>query len=131
MTPFLFAVSFFGAASLQMTIDPQRLDSEIAADADVLRSLAENGDMPNVVRPVVAYFYGSPEAIGRLEQNLDALGWRLVHRMPLEDGTAGIAASRDQTTEPAAIRQFSEAALGIEVEYGVVYDGWETRVEQR
>ncbi len=113
-----------------MEIDSQRLAETVSADAAVLRELRENGDVASVVRPVIVYFYGSAEAIERLEGNLGLLGWHLVNHLPSEDGPIGIAISRDQTTEPATIRLLSEAALRIEVDYDVAYEGWETSVER-
>ena len=45
------------------TIDPEKLSAEIAADAEVLQALAENGDIATLVRPVDLHFKGSQEAI--------------------------------------------------------------------
>ena len=105
-------------------MDPERLEAEWAADADVLRSLKENGDVPTIVRPVDVRFVGSADKIGALEKQIVSLGWRVVQRVPLDDGTEGLDVQRDQTTDHAAIRQLTEAALQIEVQYGVQYDGW-------
>ena len=105
-------------------MDPERLEAEWAADADVLRSLKENGDVPTIVRPVDVRFVGSADNISALEKQIVSLGWRVVQRAPLDDGTEGLDVQRDQTTDHAAIRQLTEAALQIEVQYGVQYDGW-------
>ena len=60
--PFLLWV---GAVAMAPTpIDPQRLEAELAADADVMRSLNENGDVPTVVRPVDVRFIGSARTVG-------------------------------------------------------------------
>lgn len=108
------------------TITPQRLEAEFAADADVRRSLAENGDVPSNVRPVDAFFYGSADATDRLEKQVVSLGWRVVSRSSEDDGTQSLHLQRDQTTDADAIKKMTEACLSIEAEYGVEYDGWGT-----
>jgi regulator of RNase E activity RraB len=122
--PFLLWVGVVAMA--QAPIDPQRVEAELAADADVLRSLNENGDVPTVVRPVDVRFIGSARTVGALEKQIGTLGWRVVQRVPLDDGTEALDVQRDQTTDHAAIRQLTEAALQIEAQYGVRYDGWGT-----
>ncbi len=119
------------ALTAQAGVDQRRAAQTFASDASVLRQLREHGDVAQVVRPIEVYFFGPPEAIDRLERDLARLGWALVDRAPPEHGTVLLTVSRTQAADPAAIRRLSEAALRIEADYGVDYDGWETSVERR
>ena len=113
------------------TVDPQRLEAELTADADVLRSLRDNGDVPSILRPVDARFVGRAASVATLETQIGSMGWRIVQRVPLSDGREALDVQRDQTTDAAAIRRLTEAALEIEGRYGVRYDGWGTVATKR
>lgn len=113
------------------TVDPQRVEMELAADADVLRSLRDNGDVPSILRPVDVRFVGRAASVATLEKQIGSMGWRIVQRVPLSDGSEALDVQRDQTTDVAAIRRLTEAALGIEGRYGVRYDGWGTVATNR
>ena len=126
---FLFLLKV--AAMPPTPIDPQRVEAELAADVDVLRSLNENGDIPSIVRPVDVRFVGSTDNVISLEKQIGPLGWRVVQRVPLEDGREALDVQREQTTDVTAIRQLTEAALEIEAQYDVHYDGWGTVAKQR
>ena len=106
--------------------DPQRLEAELAADAEVLRSLRENGDEASIARPVDVRFVGLPESIAALEREIGSQGWRVLRRVRLDDGTEALDVERVQTTDLAAIRRLTETSLSIEAQYGVHYDGWGT-----
>src|ERR1700760_113664 len=95
-------------------IAPQRLETETAADADVLRSLSDNGDVPSILRPVDVRFVGSASKVRLLEKKIAALGWRVVQRVSLDDGAEALDVQRDQTTDRGAIRKLTEEALRIE-----------------
>jgi regulator of RNase E activity RraB len=122
LLPFLLLLETAGMPP----IDPARVDAELAADEEVLQSLRENGDVPNIARHVDVRFVGPLEAVALLEKRIGALGWRVVQRVSLEDGTEALDVQRLQTTDAAAIRELTEAALRIEGEFGVQYDGWGT-----
>jgi hypothetical protein len=107
-------------------IDPRRLEAELAADVDVLRSLNENGDVSSIARAVGVRLVGSSESIGTLERHITPLGWTVVQRVNLDDGSEALDVERHQTTDPTAIQRLTEAALQIEYQYGVTYDGWGT-----
>jgi len=107
-------------------VDPQRVEKELAADADVLRSLRDNGDVPSIIRPVDVRFVGPAASMAKLEKQIGSMGWRTVQRVPLSDGSEALDVQRDQKTDAAAIRRLTEAALWIEGRYGVRYDGWGT-----
>lgn len=119
------------AAMSPTPVDPQRVEAELAADADVLRSLNENGDIASIARPVDVRFVGATDNVISLEMQIGSLGWRVVQRVPLDDGSEALDVQRDQTTDVTAIRQLTEAALGIEAQYGVHYDGWGTVATKR
>ena len=112
-------------------IDSQRVETELAADAEVLRSLNENGDVASIARPVDVRFVGPTDSVVSLEKQIGSLGWRVVQRVTLDDGSEALDVQRDQTTDVTAIRQLTEAALEIEVQYGVRYDGWGTVATKR
>jgi hypothetical protein len=127
----MWLITLLAIGFAQMPIDSQRLADTIASDQAVIRQLRAHGDVADVVRPIEVYFYGPPGAIAHLEADLPRLGWRFVNRMPPEDGESGLVVAREQTTDDEAIRQLSEAALRVELDYGVKYDGWESIVENR
>jgi hypothetical protein len=108
------------------TIDSARIEAELKADADVLRVLGENGDVPSIVRPVTVLFVGDETKIANLSRKIEASGWRILQLFQREAGIAGLEIERDQTTDSAAIRELTETALRIEVDAGVDYDGWGT-----
>ena len=102
------------------------MEAELAADADVLRSLNENGDVASIPRPVDVRSVGSSESVGSLERQIGALGRQVVQRVALDDGSEALDVQREQRTDPSAIRQLTATALGIEAQYGVRYEGWGT-----
>ena len=114
-----------------VSIDRQRLEAEFAADADVIRSLTENGDNPRISRPIDILFVGSPDRIERLEKQIATLGWRHVQLYASDDGNEALEVQSDQTTTPTAIRQLTETALEIAARFGVEYDGWGTVATKR
>lgn len=118
-------------AMMSQTPDPQRVEKELAADAEVLRSLHDNGDEPSLSRPVDVRFVGAATSVARLQKQISSLGWRLVQRVPIDADTEALDVQRDQTTDPAAIRLLTEAALEIEGRFGVRYDGWGTVATKR
>lgn len=113
------------------SIDPARVEAELAADADVLRSLNENGDKPAIIRPVDVRFVGSAANIARLQKAVGLIGWRIIQRAPIDGGEEALDVQRDQTTDLAAIRGMTETALGLEAKFNVRYDGWGTIATQR
>jgi regulator of RNase E activity RraB len=113
------------------TVDPQRIENELAADADVLRSLRDDGDDPNIVRPVDVRFVGERANIAALEARIGSTGWRVVQRVTVDNRSEALDVQREQATDPASIRRLTEAALEIEGRYGVEYDGWGTVATKR
>ena len=107
-------------------LDQDRIEAELAADADVLRSLQQNGDVATVSRPIDVRFVGDAERIIGLEAQIELQGWRVIQRVTLDDDVHALDVQRDQPTEFAAIRRLTEDALHIEAQYGVRYDGWGT-----
>jgi regulator of RNase E activity RraB len=109
-----------------MPIDLERLQSELAADADVIRSLRENGDLAAVVRPVDVSFKSDDAAIARVRSLVAGTEWRILQEIEMSDGEMSIDIQRDQTTDEGAIRSLTESALEIEDATGAAYDGWGT-----
>jgi hypothetical protein len=107
-------------------IDPQRLAAELAADADVVRSLRENGDDPTIVRPIDVRFEGDEAAVLRLRDAADAAGWTVIQIVELDEASWALDVQRAQTTDEEALRLLTVEALRIEQTFGVRYDGWGT-----
>ena len=121
---FLFVAT--AADAPPATVDPERFARHIASDADVLRSLADNGDDPSVERLVDVRFVGPRRAISALETKIDDFGWAVVERVQYDDGTDALDVQRKQKTDPHTIRKMTEQALQIEAQFAVIYDGWGT-----
>jgi regulator of RNase E activity RraB len=105
-------------------IDPDKLAAEIAADADVLRALAENGDVASVKRPIDLHFKGTQEAIEALVAASDGLGFAFVEFGEYEDGDIAADFIVESTVEPNAMAALVRRALEIEIIHGVEFDGW-------
>jgi regulator of RNase E activity RraB len=104
-------------------VDPARLAEEWAADKDVLKSLADNGDRAEIVRPVDISFRGDDAALERLEDDAEELGFSVIEREETEDGLC-LFLGCEQSAEEAAIKALTLKCLQIEILYGVEYDGW-------
>ena len=117
------------AALSDLPFDADRLAEELAADAEVVRALRDNGDVAEIIRPVDVHFVGEAEAIERLEEAAEALGWTIIDLVPEDDGYATLSVQRQQTTTDEALRALTEDALRIEAAYAVSYDGWGTAAE--
>ena len=120
-------------ASVQ--VDSKRIAAETAADADVIRSLKENGDIPSIARPVDVRFVGSKRELKRLQSALEGAGWSAIQTVKIGDGSYALDIQQIQTTEPPALLELATTALKIEVAFGVRYDGWgsvaQTEVKKR
>ena len=103
-----------------------RVEVELAADADVLRSLKRNGDKPSIIRPVDVRFVGSAGNIATLQKAIGSMGWRIIQRVPIGAVEEALDVQRGQTSDRDSIRRLTETALGIEAQFGVRYDGWGT-----
>ena len=106
------------------TIDPARLQEECEADQEVLANLLENGDQPELVRPVDVSFRGTSEALVRLTDRADEFGFDFVEIEEDEDGTPVLFLVKDQAADAASIRELTTTCLQIEQMFGVEYDGW-------
>jgi regulator of ribonuclease activity B len=105
-------------------IDPARLKQEWEADQEVLASLAENGDRPDIARPVDISFNGSQEALEKLAEESEALGFDFLEIEESEEGELCLFLVREQQTDAASIKALTETCLEIEARFGVEYDGW-------
>jgi len=106
-------------------IDPKELADHLKADADVIRSLREHGDIESIVRPVEVCFRGEATRIAGIYRRLEELAWRITHiRSEDPDEQAWLVAERDQTTEAAEIAELTRTALKLAAEFGVEFDGW-------
>ncbi|MBP2275674.1 MULTISPECIES: ribonuclease E inhibitor RraB [Sphingomonas] len=105
-------------------VSPARLEEEWAADKDVLASLRENGDRPEIVRMVDVSFRGTEPALDRLEEDAEELGFEVIEREEDEEGEISLFLGREQTSDDDAIRALTLKCLQIELIYDVEYDGW-------
>jgi hypothetical protein len=105
-------------------VDPARVEAEWAADKEVLASLAENGDVAGIVRLVDVSFRGDENALDRLEDDAESLGFTFIEREETEDGELATFLGSEQTAEADAIRALTVKCLQIELAYDVEYDGW-------
>lgn len=105
-------------------VDPEKLAAEIAADAEILHALAENGDVATIVRPIDLHFKGPQDRIEALADAADELGLEFIEFGEYEDGDWAADFVLDGTTEPAAMAALVKRALEIELAHGVEFDGW-------
>jgi regulator of RNase E activity RraB len=105
-------------------IDPARLEEECQADAEVLANLLENGDRPEIVRPVDVSFRGTTEALVKLTDQAEDYGFDFVEIEEDEDGIPCLFLVKDQAADAASIRELTTTCLEIEQVFGVEYDGW-------
>lgn len=105
-------------------VSPTRLAEEWAADKDVLASLAENGDIAAIVRPVDVSFRGDDDALDKLEQDAAELGFDVIEREEDDEGEMCLFLMREQAADEASIKALTLKCLQIELAYDVEYDGW-------
>ncbi len=105
-------------------IDPQRWDEVWSADLDVLRSLANQGDRPDIPRLVDVSFRGTAEALDRLQASAENFGFRVQSRDPDGSTEPWLFLERLQTTDLETMREFTTTYLQIEDAFGVECDGW-------
>ena len=108
------------------SIDSDRLEAELAADADVIRALRAQGDKPNIVRAVDVRFTGMPAHIQVLRDNAAMRGWTVIQGVELDGDRLALDVQREQMTDDASLRQLTLDALSIEMDFNVEYDGWGT-----
>lgn len=128
-----FAIFLLSGAPLlsEQRIAPDRLASELAADADVIASLRRNGDDPAIVRAVDVRFVGPKENVEKLRAAVQRMGWRFIQTVGQEDGSVAIDLQRDQSTKVLALTALTKEALQIEAAFAVRYDGWGTVAASR
>ena len=107
-----------------MSIDPQTLAAEFAADDDVLASLKSNGDVSSVVRSIDVSFRGDVDGLEALAKHLEADGFSIIDRTRTENDTPWMFLAREQTTKREAIHALTQYCLEVAAEYSVIYDGW-------
>ena len=106
-------------------VDPARMEQEWAADQDVLRNLAANGDRAQVKRHVDVSFRGSEENLQRLSEAAATFG--LVELDREEDADGGepyLFFERFQAVDAQSIKDLTRICLQIEMMFDVEYDGW-------
>jgi regulator of RNase E activity RraB len=105
-------------------VDPARFAEEWAADQDVLASLAENGDRPEIARAVDVSFLGDEDDLARLAEDAEELGFAVLEREEAEDGSFSLFLGREQKADAESIKALTLQCLQIELLYDVEYEGW-------
>jgi regulator of RNase E activity RraB len=127
-----FSLFFAAVAAVTLpAVDPARIEAEMAADTDVLKSLQENGDDPTIARNIDVRFVGRRKSIAILRSAIAGSDWHVVQMVSVDSRNYALDIQRHQTTDAVAIRDLTEAALRIEQQYEVRYDGWGTVATKR
>lgn len=106
-------------------VDPVRMEQEWAADQDVLRNLAANGDRAQVKRQVDVSFRGSEENLQRLSEAASTFGLvELDREEDAEGGEPYLFFERFQAVDAQSIKDLTRICLQIEMMFDVEYDGW-------
>ncbi|MFN3818896.1 ribonuclease E inhibitor RraB [Blastomonas sp.] len=106
-------------------VDPVRMEQEWAADQDVLRNLAANGDRAQVKRQVDVSFRGSEENLRRLSEAASTFGLvELDREEDAEGGEPYLFFERFQAVDAQSIKDLTRICLQIEMMFDVEYDGW-------
>ena len=108
---------------MKKEIDQKHLTAELAADADVVRSLLNDGDIPSLVRAVDVRFVGSAAHIEKLRGETKSHGWGEVRTVVMSEVDIALDLARDQTTETGALGALPN---GHWASFNVSYDGWGT-----
>jgi regulator of RNase E activity RraB len=98
-------------------------------DRQVLQQLAEHGDDPSIVRPVVHWLFGDEADLRELGRRLSDRGW--ADTEPSQDGDLWLMspAKRSDLSAEAIVgmnNDINEVSRGL----NITHDGWETSVEQ-
>lgn len=109
---------------MKPAIDPDKLAAEIAADAEILKALADNGDIAAMPRPIDLHFKGPQEKIEALAEDAETLGFAFVEFGEYEDGDIAVDFIVEGTTDAEAMAALVRRALEIEITHGVEFDGW-------
>lgn len=106
-------------------IDPARMEQEWAADQDVLRNLAANGDRASIKRAVDVSFRGSEANLAELSAAANTFGLTELDREEdAEGGEPYLFFERFQAVDAQSIKDLTRLCLQIEIMFNVEYDGW-------
>ncbi len=99
-----------------------------AKDREVLAHLAEAGDDPSIVRPIIHWFFGEESDLRAIAGSLRSAGWVNFDPRQDEDGWLSSPTKLSDLSTSSILRMNREieAAVGF---LEVTYDGWETSVE--
>lgn len=130
----LTASSSLAAAPPQSASVPQSREGNHSMnipeeDRQVLQQLAEHGDDPRIVRPVVHWLFGNEADLRELGRRLADRGWTDTEPKEDDDGWLISPAKRSDLSAEAIIamnNDINQASNGLDVDH----DGWETSVEQ-
>lgn len=106
-------------------VDPARMEQEWAADQDVLRNLAANGDRASIKRAVDVSFRGAEDNLERLSEAAATFGLvELDREEDAEGGEPYLFFERFQAVDTQSIKDLTRMCLQIEIMFDVEYDGW-------
>jgi hypothetical protein len=102
-----------------------RWEGAWAADQELLRSLKEHGDRPDLVRPIDVTFSGTAEALASLADGAGEFGFEIFERRDAQPGEEPqLVLVRNQAADGDAIRDLARTYLAIEDRFGVDCEGW-------
>ncbi|WP_342518532.1 ribonuclease E inhibitor RraB [Citromicrobium bathyomarinum] len=107
-----------------MSVSDERLAAEWATDDEVLRSLASNGDQPEIVRSVDVSFIGDQHQLEALAKDFQADGFELAYWSETDAGEPWLFLKRIQKSDRATIHSMTRRCLQAAEEFGVEHDGW-------
>jgi regulator of RNase E activity RraB len=97
-------------------------------DKKVLAQLAEAGDDPSIVRPVIHWFFGDESDLRAIAKSLGNAGWVNLDPRRDEDGWLSSPTKISDILE-GSILQMNDEIEAASSDLEVTYDGWETSVE--
>ncbi len=110
-------------------IDLRRLAQEMADDEEVLLELARNGDIAELSRNIDVHFKGPQDAIEKLAEAAESLGFRFIDFGEFEDGDWAADFQVDGPVTRPALKALITRALEIEISHHVEFDGWGCNAE--
>jgi regulator of ribonuclease activity B len=105
-------------------VDTERFQQQWLGDLDVLETLADHGDRPEIPRAIDISFVGNEGALNRLADISSKFGFTIQDRTTTEDGQEWLFLERTQTADLEAIRALRCLAIQLEDCFSVECDGW-------
>jgi len=99
-------------------------------DEAVLQQLADHGDDPAIVGPIIHWFFGEQTDLETVAARLRPLGWANLGVQQDEDGWL-MSPTKNANLQTASFLVMNSEIASASADLEVTYDGWETSVETR